>query len=309
MNKRSCLADIIDTDLNSPIKSNFISKEYILPILLLTVVNNRGRKNRVSFQGYDCASGIEFMRMFMELNNYKEYYSKNLGLSMYTRLSHTFLLWFIKSWSQNIKSAKRHLSDQKIISLFSQFTNLTCDKVGSSGIMAQEEIEYNDKIMTDLHRSYFKNSKNKLNDKFKKINQINQSSMDVLLDNRMGKLCELILLLGWTLGCGDETSSGRLVKAGKSFGIMYQIALDFENIERVLDRIVDGNVTNYVLNCGIQDAYEKFMDNKQRFIEEALNLDIYTNTIKEIVDIIEDKVDNIVDNSSSDIKSSYSTLK
>ena len=49
------------------------------------------------------------------------------------------------------------------------------------------------------------------------------------------------------------------------------------------------------------------MESKQKFIEVAMLLDIYTTTIKEIVNNIEARVDEIIDETSPDIKSCYST--
>ena len=48
------------------------------------------------------------------------------------------------------------------------------------------------------------------------------------------------------------------------------------------------------------------MNNKQKFIEECLKKDMYTDTIKEIISNIEIKVDNIIDETSPDLKSNVS---
>ena len=56
----------------------------------------------------------------------------------------------------------------------------------------------------------------------------------------------------------------------------YQISNDFSNIDQDLKNNDDGVTLNYVINCGIQESYEKFMDSKQKFIEEAMNLEIFS---------------------------------
>jgi hypothetical protein len=51
------------------------------------------------------------------------------------------------------------------------------------------------------------------------------------------------------------------------------------------------------------------MNNKERFIQDSMNLDIFTCTIKEIIDGIENKVDEIIDQTSPDIKSNMTNTE
>jgi len=214
----------------------------------------------------------------------------------------------MKACNNNMKSIKKHLTDTKVLSIYSQFITVLGDKIGTCGCVNDNNIEYEEKINTDLHRCYFDTNKQQLKDKFLKLKLIKKNNMNAIVENRMGGLCEMVLVLAWILGCGNDNQLNRLIKAGKNFGYMYQIALDFENIDKDLDRIVENRTFNYVLNCGIQDSYEKFMECKQKFIEECLILDIFHSTVREIVDAIETKVDLIIENSTYDIKSCYSIL-
>lgn len=89
---------------------------------------------------------------------------------------------------------------------------------------------------------------------------------------------------------------------------MYKISKDFENLSADIKNSTTYS-TNYVLNYGLQDGYEVFLNNKQKFIEESMVDDLYTNTIKEIIDTIEANVDMIIDQTSPDLKSTYSSSK
>ena len=60
-----------------------------------------------------------------------------------------------------------------------------------------------------------------------------------------------------------------------------------------------------MINYGIQQAYEVFMNNKNLFIEECLTLDIYTGTIKEIIYYIERKVDQMIELTKPDLNSNF----
>jgi len=218
------------------------------------------------------------------------------------------ILWCVKSWNQNIEAVKRHLSETKVNKLYSQFINLLNDKIGINGILSDSLIDSSNKLKSDLHRFYFNDKNEELKDLFMKMKQIRQPILDTIVENKMGSLCELAISVGWFLGCGDENKYSRLVKAGRHFGFIYQISNDFSNIDQDLKNNDDGVTLNYVINCGIQESYEKFMDSKQKFIEEAMNLEIFSNTAKEMVDIIEEKVNNVIDQTSPDVKSTYSTL-
>jgi hypothetical protein len=311
INRRSCLIDLKGTDLYNTIKDHIDNDtNFLLPILMLTIMNNQTKKHKVSFLGYYAATGIEFLCIYIELLNYKEHYTDLYGYDKYNRLTNLLLIWCFKSWQQNLESVKRHLTDDKISKLYSNFITLLNNKIGINGILCDNIIEGNENIKTDLHRSYLNTCKPEMLKKFKQMKQISKKCMDKIVENRMCNLTEFIILTGWLLGCGSESSLSKLIKSGKTFGIMYQIALDFINIKRDIKRLKAGGYTfNYVLNCGIQDSYEKFMENKQKFIEEALKLDIFSSTMKEIVDIIEIKVDNIINETSPDLRSNYSTIK
>jgi hypothetical protein len=79
------------------------------------------------------------------------------------------------------------------------------------------------------------------------------------------------------------------------------------NIEHDLAKLdVTGSTDNHIINYGIHESYELFMNNKQKFIEECLKKDMLTDTIKEIISSIEIKVDSVIDETSPDLKSNVS---
>ena len=50
------------------------------------------------------------------------------------------------------------------------------------------------------------------------------------------------------------------------------------------------------------------MDLKIEFLEALFNHNLYTHTTKEVLDLLEDKIDKILKKSNIDMKSTYSTL-
>lgn len=308
INKRSCINDNKDDPVYDKIKEHLVDNDFTLPILMLTITNNQTKKNKVSFLGYYAATAIEFIRILYEITANKDYYLKKYGQEDFNRITNLLIVWSLKSWSQNMDAVKRHLTDDKINKLYSGFINLLYAKVGPNGLLANNPSKYNTSMKNDIQKYYLHKGDADLLDKFKSMKQITKDDMDVFLENKSAKLLEFIVSVGWILGCGQESSLKKVEKVGKAFGMMWCIANDFDNLERDLGRMVDGVSVNYILNCGIQDSYEKFMDSKQQFIEESLNLDIFSSTVKEIVDIVEKKVDVIIDNTSPDLKSTYSTV-
>ena len=110
-----------------------------------------------------------------------------------------------------------------------------------------------------------------------KLMAVNESDLDVFTSKKMCSLCEFVILIGWYVGCGESCYIDDIKKMSKHFGMMYQLAQDFINIESDLQN-ADKYTTNYVINIGTQHSYDKFMTHKQKFIQASLTLDTYSNT-------------------------------
>ena len=63
---------------------------------------------------------------------------------------------------------------------------------------------------------------------------------------------------------------------------------------------------NYIINYGLQSAFEMYNEYKMKLIELAISLDMYTDTLKDVISMIDDKIDAIIENSSPELKSNYS---
>ena len=293
INNRSCFVDVKGSDLEDIIKEHTGENKYLLSILFLTIMNKQTKKNKLSFQGYYSASCLEFIRIYTELILNKDKYCEKYGLDKYSRSVNLLIILSTKSWNQNMEVAKKCLNNEQLVKLYSQFTNLFNDKLGIDKILGNNKLIENKKIKSDLHRH---------NIKFSKTKQYNKESFDLYIENTYGSLCELVVILGWLIGCDNNTKNfNRLIKAGKAFGYMYKLSQDFGLID-------DNNDKNYVINCGIQESYECFLHNKQKFIEETMNLDIFSNTIKEIINNLEYNVNKVIDKTKPDLKSNYSTI-
>lgn len=310
---KSCLMEDIEEnniELNNYIYSKIKDNDMIFSILLLTVMNNQNKKNHISMQGYYIASSIEFFNISLQIIENKNDIIAQFGNDNYIKMTNNLFIHANKSLQQNIESIKNTYQNQpqnlvniiinslitfnstlKIINSFNDFKFNLTNKGCNSNII-----------------SWYLKTDTELINKFKTFKQVSKESLQEYIEKKYISLCDLAIVLGWIIGSGDIKEIHKIKKSAKYFAIMYKISKDFENLA---DDIKNSEkyTSNYVLNFGLQDGYEVFLNNKEKFIEESMLEDVYTNTIKEIIDTIEANVDMIIDQTSPDLKSSYSSKK
>lgn len=306
---KSCLyGETEDIELNNFIYKKIKDNDLIFSILLLTVMNNNNKKNHITSQGYFFASSIEFFNsMIYLIENKKEIISK-FGDDKYFKMYNNLYISINKSFQQNIESVKNPYQIKndvlvnviiaalniynktfKMLNRFSDFEFIILNRGCSSNIMTW----------------YLKNDAKKI-EKFKKFKRVSKDSMHLYIEKKYQLICELAIVIGWIMGGGDLSSIPKLKMISKYVAIMYKISLDFNNIDSDLENSID-YTNNYILNYGLEDAYASFLHNKEKFIEESMDYKIYTATIKEIIDTIESIIDIVIEKSSPDLKSNYSS--
>jgi hypothetical protein len=268
-------------------------------------MNNQNKKKHISMQGYYAASSIEFLNIMMNMIDNRTDYIKMLGKD-YNKIINYLMLSANKSLYQNLESISHYISKDISNKIFITVLNTLHSKVSYDNILDSFTFELNNRSpKNDTLRWYLKNNNN-FKSAFNKINQIKKESFIKYINKKIVNLSEMAITIGWLLGCGDIKYISKLKGISRYFAIIYKLSIDFQNIEH--DILSSNGISkNYVVNYGLQDSYEYFMDNKQKFIEEAMLHDIYTSTIKEILNNIENKVEAIIDETSPDIKSSVSS--
>jgi geranylgeranyl pyrophosphate synthase len=309
---RSCLLEsnnipnaILDPILYNKIKNH----DLMIPILFLTVMNSQNKKNQITLQGYYGASAIEFLHVMLDFIENKENMLNLYGNDNYGILVNYLTLCAYKSICQNLESIKSFVKDESVASIFMQVLNVYNNVISYSNLLSEHQFEISsDKPNNDVVKWYLKNNI-ELGKKFSKLDKIKLESYQDYLNKKIGSLCELAMTVGWLMGCGSTNSKElqKVRKASKYFAVIYKLSLDFHSIDKDLE--TSKNITtNFVLNYGLQESYELFMYNKQKFIEEAMMLDIYTTTVKEIINYIEHNVDQVIDETSPDLKSNLSNI-
>lgn len=286
------------------------TSEFILPITLLTIMNGQLKKNKIKLvNGYEMATGIELFTILMEIIHFNKGLTKphgleNMNVNTINILQTTIVSLINTSFCHNLELVipyQNHISTVEIMSCGMKQINDKVNKI-TSAIM-NIEIPENTKSTSksDLKNFHFRH--NQTFEKFQAIKQLPKDFILKYINDTYGNACKLTLILGWLLGGSRKDMIDNLDRLGYHFGILLKIAYDFSNINSdINDGIQKKMSLNYVINFGLQDAFELFDESRKKFIEGLLTLDITSTTIKEFIDILEKKVNDTLENSSPDIR-------
>lgn len=310
---KSCLNELITNENN--LISEFIyekikSDDLMFPILLLTIMNSQNKKYHLSMQGYYIAICVEFIIVLSDIITDAEYSKHKLG-EKYSGSINVLILAAIKSLQQNMESIKNtyQAQPQNLVNIMInslEFINTTISTVTNLEYFVVQPTD--NKCNNDIINWFIKDDNPDMIFKFKNLKQIDPVVMQEYINRKYLSIAELSIKLGWMIGGGNIKPIGKIKKMAKYFSMMYKISKDFENLSDNINSD-KGYSLNYVVNYGMQNSYEVFLSSKEKFIEELMNGEAYTSTIKEIIDNIEEKIDIIIDQSSPDLKSSYSSKK
>lgn len=303
---KSIINDIQDETIKNNIFQIVSEFDQVVSILLLTVLNNQSKKNNLTLHGYYAASCVTCTKCIVVLLDNKNKYYKKFGKEMVQKMINELISLLNICLSQNIESIQPHYTKEKLFKISDLCIKTVNKRV--SKLLLDKELE-TDKLIqhTDLVKYHFKDIK-EAKKKIASLKQVKQESLDNFIDEKYGATAQIALCLGWILGNGDEKKISNLEKIGLYFSMLEKLTNDFINLDSDIQDFESDQIytKNYIINYGFQNAFEVFVDNKQKFIEGCILLDIYTNTVKEIIDLIESKVDEIIDRSSPDMRSNYS---
>jgi hypothetical protein len=298
---RSAIGEVNEADVVKYFNKYYKKGNFCLPILLLTILNSQNKKKSVSFHGYACASGIQYLAVINNIldNEPLEWNNMRICTILHTLVS--------KALSDNIQVIKRHLPKDQVSNVAIRASKLLAENTGHNGLFSNINIQYEKSRKSDLNKFIDKHYETKIYKKFTNIIPLTTECIDTILEKRICSISTLAVKLAWSFGSGNDKDSKRLQRIGNNFGKMFHLSNSFDNIENDIINCKD-YTTNYVLNCGLSSSYHLFMKSKQEFIEDCMTLNILSITMKEIIDILEKKIDIIIDDSSPDLQSSYSSI-
>ena len=299
---KSCIKSLSEENQNL---IRLLNDEYshINSIILLTTLNSQCKRYNLKLHGYYIASGIDILWLIVKINDVIGYYNKLYGTSQISDLTNELILMVNYTLSQNIDSYYG-IDPSRVLKIYQSCMNylntniFNCVK--ASNFSSSKHIK-----KTEI--TTYKFSNDETLDKYRTLYLIPSDVLQQYIDQKYGTVCSLALVLGWLLGMGDEKQVSELEKTGKYLGNILKIAYDFKNIERDILHSTGKICKNTVVNWGVKDCFNKFVENKARFIENLLKLGIYTTTIKEIVDIIEKDIDNCINNTDITLNNDFSS--
>ena len=276
---------------------NLIKSDHLGGIIVSTIFNHNSKKTNLKGHGYFIGLMIDIILMITKSKEKDKLINYNLFIGLYKLLTENINL---------IKTTKHDVLNKIIIIIMSYFNNNIYD------ILVDVKIGETDKmIKSDLLN--LKSIDDKL---YKKLSTMNKYDTDNFIDyiNQIyGKLGKLIFVISWVLGGGDTTKD--VIKSieiiGEKFGVLQKICYDFESIVadiNDMDKEKDKTSKNIVINIGIQESFSLFMETKSVFYEESFKLEVYTHTMKEVIDELENKIDRVLENCKIDVKSVYSSF-
>lgn len=273
--------------------------DLFLPIILLTLLNSQSKKERMAIHGYYMACASELMNIVCKINDNVDNYKKYDLNYLYRRISSMINICL----SENIEYVTNKENKERMLKRMHYLTRIINERINS--IYDNHRIETEDIInKTDIHKYKYKNIKDPKS-LIKKIKRINQGNLENYINNKYCNISFISCISGWLIGGGDDKKEdiiNNIEKLSYNLGFILKISYDFKNMENDLLNSKDYTY-NYVINNGIQKSFEDYLKYKNNFIKYAVVLDVYSNTMKEIIDVLEIYVDNFIDEIDNDLRS------
>lgn len=300
---KECLSKFIKdkNDLTSPLINDKIKQDdLIFSIVLLTTMNSQNKKNKYSTQGYYAASTLVFIKILTDLIEDNQKIPQQEFIKLIAQLEHNIL----KLIQQNINCLKNVITNNDSTgTIVSNATEVFLNYKTASLNMYGLTYDYEQIKSNDIVKWYIKDNEQQLKN-FNSIKVCTKDSLNKMITQKINVISEYAFSLGWVLGGGDYNDINTIKKISLTFSFIYKLSTDYENFENDLTNKYQ---KNYVIIHGLQNSYNDFLHYKQKFIEEAMNINIFTNTLEEIIKEIEIKIDNVLDKTSPDIKSMCSS--
>lgn len=121
-------------------------------------------------------------------------------------------------------------------------------------------------------------------------NKLSKDDIKDIIYKKTSTLFEISFIFGFVLS-NNTISIDKIKKIANSFGILFQIADDFEDIEQ--DSKKNENtitILNYPIKFGKEEAYQEFCYQTNLFINLMKEEGVYNSTFKEIIRLLVDKV-------------------
>lgn len=290
--KNKNINNYFSEEFSKDIEKKLNNSDHLCGIILSTIFNHNTKKSNIKGHGYFLGILIDICLIIINI--------KNISLDMNTNL----IIGLYKLLNENLQILKSDDSDK-----LNLISNKIYDYFNSHINTVLKTEKYNFKKMTKSDLLNLKTITPELYKKISNMNKYDQKDFTDYIKNKYGNLGKMIIVLSWIMGGGsiDKKTLPILEGIGEKFGLIYKVCIDFENVISDI-KSADTYSNNTIVNIGVQESFELFMELKSSFYEESLKLEIYTHTMKEVIDELEMKMDKCIENCKIDMKSTYSSF-
>jgi hypothetical protein len=290
------------------IKPLFEKSDHLCGIILSTILNHNSRKTNFKSHGYYLAAGINLLLILLHIKERRESYDQLHGKNKIDNCLNELLIKVYDLLNESCETVK-HVTRVDEVNKIIIFCNTYFNSKILDIININKDVELTKMVKSDLLNIKNISINTELKTSLSKMQKIEEKYINNYIKLKYGNIGKIVMVVGWALGGGiiDNTKLELLEGIGSKLGIIYKICKDFEQL---IPNIKEQNkfTFNTVINLGIHETFTLFMENKTQFIEESLELDIYTHTTKEVIDILEKNIDKCLEEANIDMKSSYSSF-
>jgi hypothetical protein len=294
---------------NKILEEHLIKFDHLCGIIVSTIFNHNAKKSNFKGHGYFLAICIDILLIIVKLNASPRL---NKGDDNINNITLDMTIASYKLLTENISTIKNPVKSEeinKLISFCLQYYNQLIFKIVSPVNITETKRM----VKSDLLNLKYITPQTPI---YKKIMGMNKYEKDLIIKYVEDTYCnigKIIMVLGWGLGGGslsDKQTYNSLNSIGYKLGLIYAISNDFDTIEKDILNLDPKTKTtkNIVINLGIQESFVLYMETKSKFIEECMKLNLFTHTMKEVIDLFEEKVDKCLEQSTVDMKSTYSSF-
>jgi hypothetical protein len=291
--------------LNNSLENLISVNDHEASIILLTILNGQLKKKNLKSHGYHMAAGVDLMMSVVMINDNVAHFDSKFNKGVVKNFINQAPVYIYECSSQNIETLENMVDKEKTLKTQKKIHSFLHKKM--LDITKHENIVGVEKPhRTDIIKYKFQD-KTIINTKYRVLKIIDKQTLLNYVERTYGTVCQCAFVLGWLLGLGEEKAIPNLEKLGNNLGIIIKLSNDFKNLER--DMATSNEVSyNMIVNCGIHECFSIFDDNKTSLIEGCLLMDVYSITIKEVIDNIEKKFDTHLKNTDLELNSRYSSF-
>jgi len=291
--KNKNIESYFSDEFKETIYNKLTDSDHLGGIIVSTLFNHNSKKSNFKGHGYFLAIAVDIMMIILESNNRLNNQNLNLTIGLYKLINDNISI---------INTPKQEELNNIIIKTYEYFNQniydiITYEKVGPVSKMQKSDLLNLKTITEPIYK------------KISSMNHYNKDDIILYVKKTYGKLGKMLFLISWIIGGGDSDKKTlkQIENIGELFGSLYKICIDFDNIINDINKDVK-ETKNIIVNIGIQESFAFFMETKSKFYEESFKMDIYTHTMKEVIDELETKIDKCLDNYTIDMKSMYSSF-